>query len=311
MPLDPQMAALLAALNARSMPDMSSITATEFRAAANDKRLSRDSEPVQEVRDLDIPGPVGPIAARLYRPQQQGPLPLLVYFHGGGFVLGDIDSHDNLCRALANALPALVLSVAYRLAPENKYPAAADDAYAATCWAAANASALGADPRHLLVGGDSAGGNLAAVTCLRARDQGGPVIVHQLLLYPVCDNDLTRDAYQRIGRGYFLDTEMMKWFWKQYLNDPADAEQPIACPLKADSLHGLPAATVVTAEYDPLCDEGAAYATRLEKSGTRTRHLHIPGAIHGFLSFIGMSELSDRTLATVVAAINESLEQTL
>lgn len=288
---------------------MSSITATEFRAAANGKRLSRDSEPVEEVRDLDVPSPVGPIATRLYRPQQKGPLPLLVYFHGGGFVLGDIDSHDNLCRALANALPALVLSVAYRLAPENKYPAAADDAYAATCWAANNATALGADPTHLLVGGDSAGGNLAAVTCLRARDQGGPAIAHQLLLYPVCDNDLTRDAYQRIGRGYFLDRQMMEWFWKQYLNSPADAEQPFACPLKAGSLHGLPAATVVTAEYDPLCDEGAAYAARLEKSGIRTHHLHISGAIHGFLSFIGMAELSNRTLAAAVAAIRESLQQ--
>lgn len=193
--------------------------------------------------------------------------------------------------------------------PKNKYPAAINDAYTATCWAAANANELGADPTRLLVGGVSAGGNLAAATCLRARDQNGPAIAHQLLLYPVCDNDLTRDAYQRIGRGYFLDMEMMEWFWKQYLNGPADAEQPLACPFKADSRQGLPAATAVTAEYDPLCDEGAAYDARLAKSGTRTRHLHVPGATHGFLSFIGMAELSDRILAATVTAVHEALVQ--
>lgn len=307
MALDSQMAGLLAALNARGLPDMSTITAAEFRAAANDKRLAKTSESVKEVRDLNIPGPAGHIPARLYRPQGQVPLPLLVYFHGGGFVLGDIDSHDNLCRALANALPALVLSVDYRLAPENKYPAAADDAYSATCWAAENARELGADSARLLIGGDSAGGNLAAVTCLRARDQRGPAIAHQLLLYPVCDNDLTRNSYQRIGTGYFLDAEMMGWFWKQYLNSPAEAKQPFACPLKADTLEGLPSATVVTGEFDPLCDEGEAYAARLAEAGVSTRHLHVPGAIHGFLSFIGMVGLSDRTLSAAVSAVNDSL----
>jgi len=307
MALDPQMAGLLAALNARGIPDMSRITATEFRAAADDKRLAKESEPVKEVRDLEIPSAPGKIPARLYRPEQQAPLPLLVYFHGGGFVLGDIDSHDNLCRALANALPAVVLSVAYRLAPENKYPAAMDDAYTATRWAAEHADELGADPALLLVGGDSAGGNLAAATALRARDQQGPTIAHQLLLYPVCDNDLARNSYQRIGTGYFLDAEMMGWFWKQYLNSPADAQQPFACPLKARNLEQLPPATIVTGEYDPLCDEGEAYAARLAEAGVSTRHLHVPGAIHGFLSFIGMAELSDRTLAATVAAVNQSL----
>ncbi len=193
-----------------------------------------------------------------------------MYFHGGGFVLDDIDSHDNLCRALANALPAVVVSVDYRLAPEHTYPAAADDAYTVLLWTAAHASELGADPVRLLVGGDSAGGNLAALISLRARDQGGLAIAHQLLLYPACNNDLERDFYRRIGTGYFLDAEMMGWFWKQYLNSPADAEQAYACPLKAESLRGLPSTTVGTGAYDPLYDEGAAYAARLAEAGVAT-----------------------------------------
>ncbi|WP_313024435.1 alpha/beta hydrolase [Pseudomonas lopnurensis] len=309
MALDAQMTGILAALNARGLPDMSRITATEFRAAANDKRMARALEPVHSIEDRQIPGPAAAIALRIYHPEAAEALPLLVYFHGGGFVLGAIDSHDNLCRALANALPAVVISVDYRLAPEHKYPAAADDAYAATLWAAAHASELGADPARLLVGGDSAGGNLAAVVSLRARDQGGPAIAHQLLLYPVCDNDLERASYQRIGKGYFIDAEMMGWFWKQYLNSPADADQAYACPLKAESLIGLPSATVLTAEYDPLCDEGEAYAARLAEAGVATHYLHVPGAIHGFLSFLGAADLSDRTLLATVEAVNAAMAQ--
>lgn len=303
MPLDPQMAALLVAMSGQVI-DVETLTAERFRATIGDQQLATTIEPVHRVTEQFIVGAGGTLALRIYQPESLSPLPVLVYLHGGGFVLGNLDSHDNLCRAFCNALPAVVISVDYRLAPEHKFPAAIDDAYTATAWAAAHASELGADAARLVIGGDSAGGNLAAMVCQRARDSGGPTIAHQMLLYPVCDNDLQRDSYLRVGTGYFLETAMMRWFWQQYLNSPADAEQ--ACPLNG-RLNNLPSATVVTGEYDPLSDEGAAYADALATAGVDTLHLHIPGAIHGFLSFVGIAELSNQTLRRTVETIKRAL----
>ncbi len=310
MALDPQIAQFLAAMNSQPEPNYSQLSAAALRTGSDGKRIPRNFiEDVHYVEDACIAGPGSDLPVRIYRPENAKPLPVLVFFHGGGFVIGSIDTHDNLCRALANHLPALVISVDYRLAPEHKYPAACDDAFAAVQWAAHNAGKWGGDVSQLMVGGDSAGGNLAAVACQKAFAHGSPEIAHQILLYPVCDNDLTRDSYRQVGSGYLLETEMMQWFWNQYLITPDQGMDPGACPLKSKSLSGLPPATVVTGGFDPLRDEGQAYAQRLLADGVPTQHVHVPGAIHGFLSFIGMVELSNQTLDSVATAVSAALQQ--
>ena len=307
MTMDPQIAAILEALTSQGSPDWSTMNAEVLRAASK-MPPPETPQPVGAVRDISIPGVVGDIPLRLYQPTGtvEG-LPLLVYFHGGGFVIGDLDSHDNLCRAFCQALPAVVVSVDYRLAPEHRFPAAVEDALAATRWAANEAVALGADPARLLAGGDSAGGNLAAVACQIARDSGGPEITHQILLYPVCDTDLGRDSYQHLGQGYFLETPMMQWFWDQYLPEAGLRKDPRAAPLRAANLSRLPAATVITAGYDPLNEEGNLYASALHEAGVNVHHREVPGVIHGFMSFIGVAEVADQALAEVVAAVQRSL----
>ncbi len=307
MALDPQMQALLDAFGAQKLPPYEEMTAETFRALADKRLPSSHNEALAEVSDRVIPGSGPDIKVRVYRPNADGLLPALVYFHGGGFVLGDLDSHDNLCRALSSRLGALVVAVDYRRAPEAKFPAAIDDSWAAVKWVAEHRHELAIDPSRLVVGGDSAGGNLAANVCLRARDNGGPAIAHQLLFYPVCDNDLNRDSYRKMGRGYLLETDMMRWFWAQYMTSPEDADKPYCCPLKATDLSNLPAATLVVGGYDPLKDEGLAYAERLRGAGISVRSLIYPGAIHGFMSFIGMLQLSDQALNETVDALQHAL----
>lgn len=309
MSLDPQIADLLASMNERAKPDFSQLTAIQYRQALDSFRLPAELAPsVRSVRDQRITGPAGEIPVRIYQAEASVPLPILVYFHGGGFVVGNLDTHDNLCRALCSTLQAVVVAVDYRLAPEHKFPAAVDDAYSATLWAAQNALMLGGDPACLLVGGDSAGGNLAAVVCQQARDAGMPTIAHQILLYPVCDNDLGRDSYQQVGSGYLLETNMMAWFWRQYLSSPADARQAKACPLKGNT-NRLPSATVVTAEYDPLRDEGEAYAQRMAQAGVAVKQFRVPGAIHGYLNFVGMLTLADDTLSKIAGSVNSLISR--
>jgi acetyl esterase len=221
---------------------------------------------------------------------------LLVYFHGGGWVLGGIETHDGVCRELANAAGCVVVSVDYRLAPEHKFPAAVEDCYAATQWAAAHAGDLGADARRLAVGGDSAGGNLAAVVSQMAPDRGGPPIVFELLVYPVTTAAFDTPSYRDNAEGYLLTAGDMRWFWNHYLNGPADADNPYASPLRATRLAGLPPALVITAEFDPLRDEGEQYAQRLEEAGVPTRLIRYDGMIHGFF---GMSHMMDKAKAAV------------
>jgi acetyl esterase len=258
-----------------------------------------DPDPVKSVRDLTIDGAQGPIRARLYStPEFGGPHPLLVFYHGGGFVLGDLDSHDGVCRTLCLHGGVDVLAVDYRLAPEHPFPAAVDDARAAYDWARANAADLGSDPTRIAVGGDSAGGNLAAVTAREVARSLAPPPVAQLLIYPATAMDVKHPSHGLFGEGFFLTSDLMDWFGQQYGGpeqpDPAD---PRISPIRAEDLSGLAPALVVTAGFDPLRDEGEAYAKALSDAGTYAVVRRFPDLIHGFLSMGGVSRSSrDATL---------------
>ena len=243
-----------------------------------------DPEPIHRVEDRRIPGPAGDIPIRIYTPEGDAPLPLLVFFHGGGWVIGSIATHDALCRQLANAAGCIVVSVDYRLAPEHAFPAAAEDAYAATRWVGENARTIGGDAARIAVGGDSAGGNLTAVVALMARDRGGPRLVFQLLVYPVTDAPSDNASYRENGKDYFLTTAQMDWFWKLYAGSAPNLDDPYLCPLRAKNLDRLPPALVVTAEHDPLRDEGEAYARRLDQAGVSARAKRYAGVFHGFFA---------------------------
>jgi acetyl esterase len=243
------------------------------------------------VRDVQIEGPAGPIPARFYRPRPDEFLPLLVYFHGGGWVIGSLETHDNVCRDLAVKACCAVLSIDYRLAPEHPFPAAAEDCYAATVWAHDNAARLGIDAARIAVGGDSAGGNLAAVVALMARDRKAPPLRFQLLVYPVTCGRMDTPSYRENAEGYLLTSAAMAWFWAHYVPAAAGREECYAAPLRASDLRGLPPALVLTAEYDPLRDEGEAYAKRLAEAGVPAEVRRYEGQIHGFF---GMSALIDR-----------------
>src|SRR5712671_4021544 len=286
MPLDPDAEILLEMVRAANRPAFETIGAAEARLLFNAGRkvLAPDPMPVAETRDLTIPGPGGPIPARLYRATATGNLPVRVFFHGGGWVVGDIETHDTVCRHLANRAECAVVSVDYRLAPEHKFPAAVEDSYAAALWVADNAAALGVDPARLAVGGDSAGGNLAAAVSLMARDAGAPRICYQLLIYPATDAAMRHDSIARFAEGYVLTRSTMRWFYDQYLRIPEDAADWRVSPLLASDLAGLPPAFVLTAGYDPLCDEGDAYAARLAAAGVPVTHRRFPGQVHGFVT---------------------------
>jgi acetyl esterase len=280
--LDPQIAPLLRALN-RGFPPVHTMTGAQARATIRSRFVPpAKPESVAEVRDDSIPGPGGDIPVRIYRPDGDA-LPVLVYAHGGGFVFCDLDSHDDLCRNIANRIPAVVISVAYRLAPENPWPDAAEDFFTATRWAAENADAVGGDTRRVVVGGDSAGGNLAAVTALMARDRGAPPIAGQLLIYPVIAADFDTESYRLFGNGFYNPKLALQWYWDQYVPALADREHPYASPLRAD-LAGLPPAIVIVAGHDPLRDEGFAYADALEAAGVVTVRCPFDGGIHGFMT---------------------------
>ena len=292
MPLDPQARFILDQIAAQGGMELHQLSVPEARKAFEAMRLPIPGEPVAHVANRTIPGPSGPISVRVYRgTKTASPAPALAYFHGGGWVIGDLESHDNLCRALANRTQAVVMSVDYRLAPEHRYPAAAEDCYAATRWLAECGGEIGADGTRIAIAGDSAGGNLAAAVALMARDRSGPSLRHQVLIYPVTEPNFETASYRDNATGYFLSRELMQWFWNHYVPNAAQRNEAYAAPLRAEKLAGLPPATVITAEYDPLRDEGEAYAARLRDAGVATVTTRYDGQIHGF---VGMFEVFDQ-----------------
>ncbi|MGH6781712.1 MAG: alpha/beta hydrolase [Sphingomonadaceae bacterium] len=310
MPIDPALAPLLDMMNA--LPHMQPPYDPAALRLADEQPMPVPKADVAEVRDVTLDTAVGAVRARLYHPAPGKALPLLVFVHGGGWVFGTIDTHDPLCRALASAAEIAVLSLEYPLSPESRYPRALDTVCAALAAAVAQAGALGIDPARIAIGGDSAGGNLSAATCLALRDSGGPAIAHQLLFYPVVDNDFSRASYAENASGYMLSTHMMQWFWEQYLGDANATPEALAAPLRAGDFSRLPSATVITGEFDPLRDEGIAYAERLEQAGVAVTHHHFPGVIHGFASMIGMLPQADVAVGTAAKGLRAAfgMEQT-
>jgi acetyl esterase len=306
VPLDPQLQAMRDQRERDNVPPLYSMSLAAARAA--DLASIRDSggepEPVHEVVDLVIPGPGGDLPLRVYRPSSQRPLPALLYFFGGGWVLGAIDTADGVSRALANATDAMVIVPGYRLAPEHPFPAAVDDCYAALRWVAAHADEIGADPARLAVGGDSAGGNLAAAVTLLAR-ANGLALAGQLLVYPntdqVPDDEPTADA----DDPFLFNRRSVAWYRQHYLTDPGDAASPLASPFRADSLADLPRALVITAEYDPLRNEGEAYAQRLADEGVSVDLVRYTGMAHGFFTMIGTLEASRTAIAQSAAHLRK------
>jgi len=291
MPLDSQVQALLAELEQQGLPPFEQMSVPQAREVMGAFRdLQGEPEPVGEIRDVLAPGPAGRLPVRVYHPSPGTALPLMVYFHGGGWVIGNVEVLDKPCRALANATQCVVASVEYRLSPETKFPGAAEDAHAATVWLAEHADELGADRERLVVAGDSAGGNLAAVTALMSRDRGTPPIAYQLLLFPVTApaRGTAFASYADNADGYLLTRGAMEWFWDHYLSDPAQATDPYAAPLHAEDLSGLPPALVATAEFDPLRDEGRAYAERLADAGVAVTSTTYDGLIHDFFLMGGV-----------------------
>jgi len=271
---------------------------------AETEHLSGPGEPVAEVRDVAVTSVCGTIPVRVYRPEREGPLPLVAYLHGGGWMVGTIDSFDTVVRALANASGAIVASVGYRLAPEAPFPAGLDDSLCAVRWLAACAAELGGDPERLAIAGDSAGANLATVVARRLR--GEVDLRLQALVYPVCDAGCNTPSYRAFGEGHGLTAASMQRFWNLYL-DGADGMHPDASPTRAEDLAGSPPALVVTAACDPLRDEGEAYAEALREAGVPVQARRVDGTIHGFWRWQAAAEISRRTVADVGAALRAAL----
>jgi acetyl esterase len=319
--MDPQVQALLDQMAAASegAPAMSTLPAHVAREGAETTFAAFNSNPpeVARVEDRDIPGPAGEVPVRIYWPLDSGragrgdqasaPLPLVVYFHGGGWVIGSRNTHDQLCRELANGSGSVVVSVDYRLAPEHPAPASLDDCMAAIHWAVDNAANLGVDPQRFAIAGDSAGGNLAAAAAIRLRDEGGPTPKLQLLLYPVLDYDLTRPSYAENGEGKILTTDTMQWFWDHYLSGGADPKHHGISPLQAEDLSGLPPARIIVGTLDILRDEAVAYAERLEAAGvpvTLSLHQDMP---HVFLQLSAVLDGGKRGVEEASAALREAV----
>jgi acetyl esterase len=306
MPVDPQIQALLD--KGTGVPATHTLLVDVARAQYEARiALMAPAADIASVRDRTIDGPGGPLRIRIYTPQGTGPFPLLVFFHGSGFVLCSLDTHDGMCRNLAAGIGCVVVSVDYRLAPEHRYPAAADDCYAATQWCAAHAAELGVDAARIAIGGDSAGGNLAASVSIWARDNGGPKLQLQLLAYPVTDAVARAESYRRYEDGYGLNAATMEWFFDHYAPDKGARGDWRVSPLRAASLAGLPPALVVTAGYDPLRDEGRAYAFRLQQEGTLADLVEFGGMLHGFLSSPMLLHGARRGTTLCAAALREAL----
>jgi acetyl esterase len=308
MAVAPEIRELLDRLAASGRPPLHRQTVSQARAFHTGDAPAQNgpATPVAAVAGRTVPGPAGELPVRVYTPEGPGPFPIVVWFHGGGWVVGTLDTYDPLCRALAASVPAVVVSVGYRLAPEHRWPAAAEDAYAATLWASANAAALGGAQHRLAVAGDSAGGNLAAAVALGARDRGGPVIAFQLLVYPVLDVAGDTGSWREHAEGFYLTAAGMRWYWDHYLG-AADGTAPDASPLRAAVLGGLPPALVIGAEHDILRDEGEAYAARLRDAGVAAEASRYEGMVHGFFRWRAVTGAADAALQEAAAALRTAL----
>ena len=306
--LNQQVEAFLYDLSEQGVPPLHRLSLTEARRTYRDICVpDRPPDDVTDVRDRTVEGPGGNVPLRTYVPDVKGPSPAVVFYHGGGWILGGLDTHDALCRALATEAGAVVTAVDYRLAPEHRFPAAVEDCYAATRWVAANTDRLGVTSETLVTCGDSAGATLAAAVGLLARDRNGPEIDRQVLAYPATNYAFDTDSYRENAQGYFLTRADMQRFWDGYLRSETDGSHPYASPLRADRLDGLPSTFVLTCGFDPLRDEGAAFADRLTAAGVPTEHVQNDDMIHGFLTMLAEPEL-DRAregveeLATAIRA---------
>lgn len=306
MPVHPQIQQFLD--KGAGVPATHTLSVADARAQYEARiALMAEPAPVAGVEERVIAGPEGDeLRLRLYRPDRQGRLPVVVFYHGSGFVLCSLDTHDGMCRNLTAGAGCLVVSVDYRLAPEHPFPAGLHDCVHATRWVAQNAEALGADPAQIAIAGDSAGGNLVAAAALVLRDEGGPMPMAQVLIYPATDHySAGWPSYERCRTGYGLGPDTMRWFWDHYLPDRADAAKPYVSPYRAPSLEGLPPAFVATAEYDPLCDEGEAFAGRLTEAGIPTLLRRYEGMNHGFLYWVGIIDVADAAMRDICAWLRE------
>jgi acetyl esterase len=298
MPLDPQVAALLAP--APEGFEMTSLPVDVLRKYVRESSTAypKLAVPLASIVDRSIPGPGGPLPVRLYTPVGQGPFPIVVYFHGGGWVVGDLETQDMICRGLCHGARSVVISVDYRLAPEHRFPAAVEDAFAATRWAAEHAAELGGDASRLSVAGDSAGANLSAAVALRFRDAQGPALRAQILIYGSCNYPSERTpSADEFASGPILTDAAVDYFWKQYLADPAvEQAHPWASPIRAASHQGLAPAFVASAELDPTRDDGERYAEKLLRAGVPTESRRYPGMPHGFVSWVGLVDQAQRCL---------------
>lgn len=305
--LDPKVRWLLGEMKAQNRPPLEDLPPVEARIAAVTglSLVAGEAMPVARVENLEVPGPLGAIPIRVYTPEGDAPRACMVYYHGGGWVVCDLDSHDTVCRLIAQEAGAVVVSVDYRLAPEHKFPAAVTDCHAATQWVFDNAARLGVDPLRISVGGDSAGGNLAAVLSLRARDEGGPRIASQILVYPVTNlASFDTASYEEFAEGYHLSRSVMVWFRDHYLASSEDGKHSHASPLLVEDLRGLPPALVITAECDVLRDEGEAYAHRLKDAGVPVTLVRYSGMVHPFFSMPGLLEQSRVAIAQVAEFVS-------
>jgi acetyl esterase len=305
--LDPQARALIDLMIERQVPPVHALTPAQARAMYRERRFftQPDPPPLAEMHDLVAAGPGGSLRLRLYRPEADRTLPLLVYFHGGGWTIGDLDTHDVLCRQLALASGAAVLSVDYRMGPEQRFPAAVDDCVAATRWARSEAAALGIDPARIAVGGDSAGGNLAAVVSIVERDAGA-ALAHQLLIYPATDMRATAPSHRSNGQGYLLTADSVAYYRGHYIADPAEWTDWRASPLLAPDLTRLPPALVLTAGFDPLRDEGRQYADALSAAGNRVQYVCFERQIHGFMTMGKVIDEAESAIALAGAVLRRA-----
>ena len=305
MPLDKQAQDFLNMMAELGMPplhDMPIPMQREFMAATD---MPGEDIELASIDTFSTPGPGGDLALRLYKPTSEAGLPVLMYYHGGGFVIGDLESHDGLCRALARDVGAAVVAVDYRLAPEHPYPAAIEDCFAALSWIANKGADMGLDTSRLAVAGDSAGGNIAAVMALKARDEGGPNLCHQVLYYAMLDPACDRPSYDLFADGYFLTKAAMQIYWNIYTGAGRTSD-PYINPLEAEDLSGVAKATVITADCDPLRDDGLAYAKRLEEAGRLHTVENYDGIFHGFVNHFGIFPQADAALALTAKNLRQT-----